>query len=283
MGWFFRRSAKLGPFRLNFSKSGIGVSAGVRGARVSAGPRGTYVNLGTHGIYYRHKIGERYSTGSAAGMPWSNTNTVPNQTVPPNLRYPIFPKHGPPRIVTTLGILSIPVLVVLIWIVALMAASSSSTSPNKSTANDNSNTQTNDNPLQTNRAQGFNGGFDYAVRVSGGRKLDQRRLKQLAAQMAAKEQLDQEWQQGWIEGYTRGSDRSIGYNANDKRAQRDQRAPRETIPPTIPKLRPASNGYIRGPRGGCYYLSSSGRRGVRQIEYCVTSDFTFAAIILSGC
>jgi len=66
MGWFYRRSAKFGPFRLNFSKSGIGVSAGIRGARVSTGPKGTYVNLGRSGIYYRQKIGGGYSAASTS-------------------------------------------------------------------------------------------------------------------------------------------------------------------------------------------------------------------------
>lgn len=41
MGWQFRKSINLGKgFRLNISKSGIGVSGGVKGARVSVGPRG---------------------------------------------------------------------------------------------------------------------------------------------------------------------------------------------------------------------------------------------------
>lgn len=57
MGWFFRKSKSVGPVRFNLSKSGIGVSTGVKGARLSFGPRGTYVNLGRNGIYYRKKIG----------------------------------------------------------------------------------------------------------------------------------------------------------------------------------------------------------------------------------
>ncbi|MBR3247015.1 MAG: DUF4236 domain-containing protein [Clostridiales bacterium] len=59
MGLYFRKSKSVGPFRLNFSKSGVGVSTGVKGARVSFGPRGTYVHLGRHGLYYRQKIGNR--------------------------------------------------------------------------------------------------------------------------------------------------------------------------------------------------------------------------------
>ena len=57
MGLYFRKSKSFGPFRLNFSKSGVGVSTGVKGARLSMGPNGTYVNVGRNGIYYRKKIG----------------------------------------------------------------------------------------------------------------------------------------------------------------------------------------------------------------------------------
>lgn len=57
MGFYFRKSVKLGPMRLNFSKSGVGVSAGVKGARVSVGPRGTYVHAGAGGFYYSQRIG----------------------------------------------------------------------------------------------------------------------------------------------------------------------------------------------------------------------------------
>ena len=60
MSFFFRRSARLGPFRLNFSKSGIGASVGVKGARVTLTPRGTtYVTVGSHGFYYRETISTR--------------------------------------------------------------------------------------------------------------------------------------------------------------------------------------------------------------------------------
>ncbi|NMC12528.1 MAG: DUF4236 domain-containing protein [Chloroflexi bacterium] len=56
MSFYIRKSIKVGPLRLNFSKSGIGVSAGVKGARVATGPRGMYIHLGRNGIYYRQKI-----------------------------------------------------------------------------------------------------------------------------------------------------------------------------------------------------------------------------------
>jgi hypothetical protein len=60
MGFFFRRSASFGPFRLNFSKSGVGASVGVRGARVTMTSRGTtYVTVGRKGFYYRETISNR--------------------------------------------------------------------------------------------------------------------------------------------------------------------------------------------------------------------------------
>jgi hypothetical protein len=60
MGFFFRRSTSFGPFRLNFSKSGIGGSLGVKGARLTMTPRGTtYVTVGSHGFYYREALSSR--------------------------------------------------------------------------------------------------------------------------------------------------------------------------------------------------------------------------------
>jgi hypothetical protein len=62
MGFYIRKSKNFGPFRLNFSKSGIGVSAGVKGARISTGPSGTFFNAGANGIYYRKKLGSKRNT-----------------------------------------------------------------------------------------------------------------------------------------------------------------------------------------------------------------------------
>lgn len=56
MSFYIRKSVKFGPIRFNISKSGVGVSAGVKGARIATGPSGTYVHLGRNGIYYRQKI-----------------------------------------------------------------------------------------------------------------------------------------------------------------------------------------------------------------------------------
>src|ERR1700730_17518594 len=60
MSFFFRRSPRVGPFRLNFSRSGIGASVGVKGARLTLTPHGTtYVTVGSHGFYYRETLSHR--------------------------------------------------------------------------------------------------------------------------------------------------------------------------------------------------------------------------------
>ncbi len=53
MGFYLRKSFRAGPIRFNLSKSGLGLSAGVKGARVGTGPKGRYVHGGRHGLYYR--------------------------------------------------------------------------------------------------------------------------------------------------------------------------------------------------------------------------------------
>lgn len=62
MGLFIRKSFKAGPIRFNLSKSGVGASVGVKGARVGAGPRGAYVAGGRGGLYFRENIGGKTSS-----------------------------------------------------------------------------------------------------------------------------------------------------------------------------------------------------------------------------
>jgi uncharacterized protein DUF4236 len=40
MGWSFRRSVGVGPIRFNFTKRGVGLSAGVKGVRFGTSARG---------------------------------------------------------------------------------------------------------------------------------------------------------------------------------------------------------------------------------------------------
>lgn len=69
MAFYLRKSYSFGPLRLNLSKSGLGVSGGVTGARVGIGPKGTYFHGGRHGIYYR-----KYGLGSDQKKTGSKTN-----------------------------------------------------------------------------------------------------------------------------------------------------------------------------------------------------------------
>ncbi len=56
MGFYLRKSVKVGPLRFNLSGSGIGISGGIRGLRVGTGPRGNYIHMGRGGFYYRATI-----------------------------------------------------------------------------------------------------------------------------------------------------------------------------------------------------------------------------------
>lgn len=65
MGFYFRKSFGLGPVKLNLSKSGLGLSFGVKGARVSVGPKGTAIHAGRGGVYYRKTLGTRRQPSSS--------------------------------------------------------------------------------------------------------------------------------------------------------------------------------------------------------------------------
>ena len=57
MGFFFRKSISVGPVRLNFSRSGVGVSTGVRGLRSGINAKGkSYVAGGRYGVYFRQNL-----------------------------------------------------------------------------------------------------------------------------------------------------------------------------------------------------------------------------------
>ncbi len=53
----YRKSLKAGPFRINLSKSGVGVSTGVKGLRVGVNGKGkSYVSAGSKGVRYRKQL-----------------------------------------------------------------------------------------------------------------------------------------------------------------------------------------------------------------------------------
>src|ERR1700722_16507315 len=56
MGFYIRKGFNFGPLRLNLSRSGLGASFGVKGARIGIGPRGRYIHLGRGGLYCRQSL-----------------------------------------------------------------------------------------------------------------------------------------------------------------------------------------------------------------------------------
>lgn len=60
MGFYFRKSVRAGPFRINLSRSGIGYSVGGRGFRTGVTPRGRrYTSIGIPGTGMGYRTGGR--------------------------------------------------------------------------------------------------------------------------------------------------------------------------------------------------------------------------------
>ena len=72
MGFYIRKGFNFGPLRLNLSRSGLGASFGVKGARIGVGPRGSYIHLGRGGFYYRQSLGS-----CSPSRPSLNSTTPP--------------------------------------------------------------------------------------------------------------------------------------------------------------------------------------------------------------
>lgn len=63
MSFYIRKALKVGPLRFNLSRSGIGVSAGVKGLRLGTGPRGNYIHMGRGGLYFRQSLNPHRERG----------------------------------------------------------------------------------------------------------------------------------------------------------------------------------------------------------------------------
>jgi Protein of unknown function (DUF4236) len=84
MGFYIRKSFRAGPIRFNLSKSGIGLSTGIKGFRVGMGSRGAYISGGAHGIYFRENLGtgRKLAAGKNSSLPNKGSN-LPNQKINP--------------------------------------------------------------------------------------------------------------------------------------------------------------------------------------------------------
>jgi hypothetical protein len=80
MGWTFRRSFNLGPFRINLSRKGAGTSVGIHGFRVgqdASGRKYSQISIPGTGIYRRD-----YYRPNLSGQKPTNTPIQVNQPTP---------------------------------------------------------------------------------------------------------------------------------------------------------------------------------------------------------
>lgn len=82
MGFYLRKSIRVGPFRFNLSKSGMGVSTGIPGFRVGTNTRGNYVHMGRKGFYYRTSL----SPSPSHTTPTSSKHDVKRHDYPDTLK-----------------------------------------------------------------------------------------------------------------------------------------------------------------------------------------------------
>jgi hypothetical protein len=90
MGFYLRKAFRFGPLRLNLSKGGLGISAGVKGLRIGTGPRGAYLHAGRGGLYVReylshHAPARETPSPGADRVPASFDDTArePSEAPPP--------------------------------------------------------------------------------------------------------------------------------------------------------------------------------------------------------
>lgn len=118
MGFRFRKSVKLGPFRVTFSKSGVSYSAGVKGLRVTKTASGavrTTASIPGTGISYSKQTKSKPVENRPAQNPAAAV-----QSLPPAVRYDgPLPSFGPEydelledavRLVIGAGFATIPML-----------------------------------------------------------------------------------------------------------------------------------------------------------------------------
>lgn len=82
MAWSYRRRIKIIPgVHLNFSKSGISTSIGVKGASLTLGKKGTYLNSSIPGlgIYSKQKLAgsNKRSDNRSSEYPIRRTSKAP--------------------------------------------------------------------------------------------------------------------------------------------------------------------------------------------------------------
>ncbi len=83
MGWFLRKSFRLGPLRFNLSKRGVGASVGVKGARLGVDATGKpYAAGGRYGLYFRESLGKSHPQEPAGELGPSGEGEASNPRGP---------------------------------------------------------------------------------------------------------------------------------------------------------------------------------------------------------
>jgi hypothetical protein len=103
MGIKFRKSLKAGPIRVNISKSGVGASVGVKGARVGIDAKGnSYAAGGKGGVYFRENLGSKGGENTQANTKGGGGEApVKEALIPRKIKRPMRrgkKKRGPPPI-----------------------------------------------------------------------------------------------------------------------------------------------------------------------------------------
>ncbi len=90
MPFYIRDYVSLGPFRINLSSSGLGISAGVKGFRIGTGPKGHYIHAGMGGVYYRKTLGELGRKPKPATKRSGTSYTSEISEIDPNGKLPTY-------------------------------------------------------------------------------------------------------------------------------------------------------------------------------------------------
>jgi len=92
MAWSFRKSFNLGPFRLNLSKKGAGLSVGARGLRIGRDARGrdySQISIPGTGIYNRQYYSDQ-KRGQVTRSIQASQKTAPRSSLVGKLVFVLF-------------------------------------------------------------------------------------------------------------------------------------------------------------------------------------------------
>lgn len=246
MGFRFRKSVKILPgVRLNFSKSGVSTTLGVRGASVNIGRRGTYRNTGIPGTGISH----RERIGSSQGGP-----------------RPLPAQGGSPGADVSLAV-GLVLLVVALATCApdteSRAYSSGAEAPAYSSP-----------PVGAAAAVEQTEGFyaHSALNVRSEPSTNARIVRTLARgdymELGARDE------NGWAGLYTAGVREGYVHGESDAVRRSIPAVRADSTPQSLSsphergRSSAESRGYYTGPRGGCYTYTASGRKRYVDRSFC---------------